>query len=251
MYFDSHAHYDDKQFNADRDIVIKSLPENGVSYVLNSGASMRSSKKSIELAEKYGFIYAAVGIHPHSAKDMTMGDIETLREYSKHKKVVAIGEIGLDYHYDFSPRNSQADCFIKQLELAKELDMPIIVHSREAAQAVFDIIKDSGVNKGVIHSYSGSLEMALDYIGLGFYIGIGGVLTFRNAEKLMRVVSEIPMERILIETDAPYLAPVPHRGERNTSAYLKYVVERIAKIKDISESEVERITDDNAKKLFF
>ena len=250
MYFDSHAHYDDKKFNDDRDLVMNDLCSGGVRYVVNAGASMGSSKKGMQLAEKYGFLYAAVGIHPHSAKDMKVDDIDCLREMTKHKKVVALGEMGLDYYHNFSPRNEQAVCFSKQLKLAKELDMPVIIHSRDAAQPVFDMIEQSGVKKGVIHSYSGSAEMALDYVKLGFYIGISGVLTYKTAEKLVRVVEEVPIRHLLIETDAPYLAPVPHRGERNLSVYLKYVVRKIAAIKGISEDQAAKITCDNAKSLF-
>ena len=251
MYFDSHAHYDDKKYKDDRSSVIESLPGSGVSYVVNAGSSMANSKRSIELSEKHDFIYAAVGIHPHDAKDMLSSDIDTLRSLAKHKKVVALGEMGLDYYHNFSPENEQTVCFARQLKLAKELDMPVIIHSREAAQPVFDMIKNAGVSRGVIHSYSGSAEMALEYVKLGYYIGISGVLTYKNAEKLVRVVEEIPLERLLIETDAPYLSPVPHRGERNSSAYLKYVVRKIAAIKGISEDEAAKATEENAKRLFF
>ena len=251
MYFDSHAHYDDRKYKDDRSAVLESLPGGGVSYVVNAGSSMGNSKRGIELAEKYDFIYAAVGIHPHNAKDMLSSDIDTLRKLAKHKKVVALGEMGLDYYHNFSPKNEQAVCFARQLKLAKELDMPAIIHSREASQPVFDMIKDSGVKKGVIHSYSGSVEMALEYVKLGYYIGISGVLTYKTAEKLIRVVDEIPLERLLIETDAPYLSPVPHRGERNSSAYLKYVIRKIAEIKGITEAEAAKATEENAKRLFF
>ncbi|MCL2874240.1 MAG: TatD family hydrolase [Defluviitaleaceae bacterium] len=251
MYFDSHAHYDDKKYKDDRQSVIEALKAGNVSCVINAGASIASSKRSIELAEKYDFIYAAVGIHPHSAKDMLPTDIGTLRSLAQHKKVVALGEMGLDYYHNFSPANEQAVCFARQLKLAKELDMPVIIHSRDAAQPVFDMIKDSGVNKGVIHSYSGSAEMALDYVKLGYYIGISGVLTYKTADKLVRVVDEVPLEHLLIETDAPYLSPVPHRGERNSSVYLKYVVRKIAAIKGISEAEAAEVTSNNAKRLFF
>ena len=181
MYFDSHAHYDDKRFDEDREALLQELPLSGVEYVINSASDMESSLTSIELSEKYDYIYAAIGVHPHEVKNMKDSDIEVLRKLSTQKKVVAIGEIGLDFYYDLSERDVQRFWFKKQLELSKELDLPVIIHSREASQETFDIIKGSGVNKGVIHCYSGSAQMALDYVKMGFYIGIGGVITFSNA----------------------------------------------------------------------
>ncbi len=182
---------------------------------------------------------------------MSEEDIQILRNYSKNEKVVAIGEIGLDFYYDFSPRDLQRKWFIRQLELAKELDMPVIIHSREASAECFDIIKESGVKKGVIHSYSGSAQMALDYIKLGFYIGVGGIVTFKNAKKSVDTVSKIPLGKILIETDSPYLAPEPVRGSRNNSQNLKYICEKIAQIKQITPEEVACTTAENSKNLFF
>lgn len=251
MYFDSHAHYDDSRFNSDRAKLLKLLPVHGIDYVVNSACDMKSSKTGISLAEKYDYIYAAVGIHPHEAENMVNGDINALRQLSQHKKVVAIGEIGLDYYYDNSPRDIQRQCFIKQLALAKELDMPVIIHSRDAAQECFDIIRESGVHKGVIHCYSGSVEMAIDYIKMGFYIGIGGVVTFKNSKKTLEVVEKIPLEKILIETDAPYLSPIPNRGERNDSQNLLYITEKIAETREISHLEVANVTKKSAEKLFF
>lgn len=251
MYFDTHAHYDDEKFDENRDILIEEMHRNGVDYIINIGADMESSVKSMELAKKYDFIYAAVGVHPHEAESMTDEDINKLREYSKYEKVVAIGEIGLDYYYDFSPRDKQRYWFERQLELAAELDLPVSIHSRDAAQETFDIIKNSNVRKGVIHAYSGSAEMAKDYIDMGFYLGIGGVLTFKNAKKLVDVVRFAPMERILLETDSPYLSPVPVRGTVNNSQNLRYIADKIGEIKQISAEKVCEITSQNAKVIFW
>lgn len=251
MYFDTHAHFDDEKFDENRDILIEEMHSNGVDYIINIGADMESSVKSIDLAKKYDFIYAAVGVHPHEVENMTEEDINTLRKYTEYKKVVAIGEIGLDYYYDFSPRDKQRYWFAKQLDLAAELNMPVSIHSRDAAQETFDIIKNSAVRKGVIHAYSGSVDMAKDYIDMGFYIGVGGVITFKNAKKLIDVVSFAPMERILLETDSPYLSPVPVRGTVNNSQNLKYVVDKISEIKQISAEKVCEITSQNAKGIFW
>lgn len=250
MYFESHAHYDDRQFNEDRDELLSDLKNHNVGYVVNIGADMKSSYKSIELAEKYDFVYASVGVHPHEASKVTDKDYETLEKWLQHKKVVALGEIGLDFYYDHSPRDIQREVFTKQLKICENVTKPVIIHSREASQEVFDIIKASKVRKGVIHAYSGSLEMALDYIKMGFYIGIGGVLTFKNANKLLKVVENIPLEAILIETDSPYLSPVPVRGTRNNSQNLKYIVKKISEIKQIDEEKIEKITLESAKDLF-
>ncbi len=250
MYFESHAHYDDEKFNEDRYDLIETMHKNGIDYIVNAASDLQSSRFGIEIAEKFPYYYSAVGVHPHEVETLTEKDIETIKEYTKNEKVVAIGEIGLDYYYDFSPRDLQRKWFIRQLELAKELDMPVIIHSRDAAQECFDIIKESNVTKGVIHSYSGSSQMANDYINLGFYIGIGGMLTFKNARKPVETVKNIPIERILIETDSPYLSPVPVRGTRNNSQNLKYICEKIAQIKQIPHEKVAKITLENAKELF-
>ena len=250
MYFDSHAHYNDKQFDEDRDELLASLKNHNVGYIVNIGADMPSSLESIKLAEKYDFVYATVGVHPHEAKSVKEEDYEQLKKWLENEKVVGLGEIGLDYHYDFSPRDTQVEVFTKQLKICENITKPVIIHSREACQEVFDIIKNSNVRKGVIHAYSGSAQLAKEYVKLGFHIGIGGVLTFKNARKLIEVVENIPIERILIETDSPYLTPVPFRGTRNCSKYLKEVVEKISEIKQISHEEVEKITFENAKNFF-
>ena len=250
MYFDSHAHYDDERFDEDREELIESLKENGVEIVLNAAADMKSCHTSLALAEKYPFIYSSVGVHPHDVKDLAEAEIEEMKELAKHPKVVAVGEIGLDYYYDNSPREEQRQWFKRQLQLAKEVDLPVIIHSREASQETFDIIMESGVEKGVIHCFSGSYELAKEYVKKGFYIGVGGALTFKNAKKAIEVVEGINLDHILIETDAPYMTPVPYRGKRNDSTYLKFVVQKIAEIKGISEDEVEYVTSQNARKLF-
>lgn len=250
MYFESHAHYDDERFDEDRDTLLASFPAEGIETVVNASSDIKSSKASIALSEKYPFFYAAVGVHPHEVENITEADIDELRELSKHPKVVAIGEIGLDYYYDLSPRDLQRHWFKRQLELADELKMPVIIHSRDAAQECLDIIKNSNVRNGVIHCYSGSAEMAEEYIKMGFYIGVGGSLTFKNNKKGVETVERIPIEKILIETDSPYLAPVPYRGKRNDSRLLKYVVERISQIKNIPENDICNITKNNAQNLF-
>ena len=250
MYFESHAHYDDERFDEDRDTLLASFPAEGIETVVNASSDIKSSKASIALSEKYPFFYAAVGVHPHEVENITEADIDELRELSKHPKVVAIGEIGLDYYYDLSPRDLQRHWFKRQLELADELKMPVIIHSRDAAQECFDIIKNSNVRNGVIHCYSGSAEMAEEYIKMGFYIGVGGSLTFKNNKKGVETVERIPIEKILIETDSPYLAPVPCRGKRNDSRLLKYVVEKISQIKNIPENDICNITKNNAQNLF-
>lgn len=250
MYFDSHAHYDDERFEEDRESLLESLKEKGVDFVVNAAADMSSCRTSLALAEKYAFIYSSIGVHPHDVKNLTEADLEEMKQLAAHRKVVAIGEIGLDYYYDNSPRETQKTWFMKQLLLAKELDLPVIIHSREASQETFDLIVESGVKEGVIHCFSGSYELAKEYVKRGFYIGVGGSLTFKNARKTVEVVEGIDLNHILIETDCPYLTPVPHRGERNDSSYLKYVVEKIAEIKGISEDEVARISCQNAKLLF-
>jgi len=249
---DSHAHYDDEQFDADRDEIILKAVEAGVTGIINAGCDVESSRLAIALSEKHREVYAAVGVHPHEVSSCDENTLSVIEELAKCNKVVAIGEIGLDYHYDFSPRDLQKEWFSKQLELAAKLGMPVIIHDRESHQDVLDIVKSfrSQNITGVFHCFSGSVEMAREVLGLGFYLGIGGSLTFRNARKPADVVKYAPMDRLLVETDCPYLAPEPHRGKRNWSGYLPYVIEKIASIKDMEYSEVERITSDNARRLF-
>ncbi len=252
MYFDSHAHYDDRRFKEDRDTLLsQTLPEAGVDFLVNIGCDLRTSKASIALAHKYDYIFATVGFHPHELHDINSQSIDELRKLAKDKKVVAIGEMGLDYHYDTHPREVQKFWFLQQLRLAEELDLPVVIHSREASKDTFDIIERSPIRKGVIHCYSGSAPMALDYVEMGYYIGIGGVVTFPTAKKLVEVVEKIPLEKIVIETDCPYLTPAPNRGKRNDSTQLQYVVQKIAEIKGVSVEEVCRITSENGKILYF
>ena len=250
MYFDSHAHYDDERFDEDRDELIEGLKMQGVSYVVNVAADMKSCHTSLELAHKYDFIYSSVGVHPHDVKDMTNQDMDEMRQLAKDEKVVAIGEIGLDYYYDNSPREEQRIWFRKQLEMAKELDLPVIIHSREASEETFNIIMESGVKEGVIHCFSGSLELAREYVKNGFYIGVGGSLTFKNAKKTVRVVEGIDLSHIVIETDCPFMAPEPYRGKRNDPGYLPRMAEKLAEIRGISVEEATRITTENAKRLY-
>jgi len=250
MYFDSHAHYDNPQYDEDREVLLSSLPNHGITGVINVGYDVASSKKAIALAETYPHIYAAVGVHPHDVKDMTEDNLLALKALSKHPKVVAIGEIGLDFHYDHSPRDLQRYWFAKQLELAKSLDMPVSIHSREASKEVFDIITESGVTKGVLHCYSGHLPMALDYVNLGFYISLSGTVTYKNAAKTKEVAAGVPLNRLLIETDCPYLSPVPFRGKRNDSTKLPHIVEAIAEAKGLSQAEIAKATDENTRNLF-
>jgi TatD DNase family protein len=251
MYFDSHAHYDDERFDEDRASLLHWLHEQGkVEGIINIAADIKASYKCIEMAKEFDFVHAAVGVHPHEVANLQEEDLLTIENLAKEPKVVAIGEIGLDYYYDFSPRDVQREWFKKQLELSKKLDLPIVVHSREACQETFDLLMESKVNHGVIHCFSGSKELAKEYVKKGFYIGVGGAVTFKNARKIVEVVEEIGIEHLLIETDAPYLAPVPNRGKRNDSSQLKYIVEKISEIKQIMPEEVCQIVSKNAKQLF-
>lgn len=250
MFFDSHAHLDDDRFSPDRKKVINSLKKNGVDFYINVGADMLSSEKSIKLAEEYDFIYASVGVHPHDAASLAEEDMARLKKMLAHKKVVALGEIGLDYFYDNSPRDIQKKWFIRQLQIAKETDMPVIIHCRDAVGECMDIIRKSEHKKGVMHCFSGSAETAEELADMGWYVSFSGSVTFKNAEKLRRAASAVPLDRLMIETDSPYLSPEPVRGTRNTPQNVRYVAEKIAEIKQISVEEVAKITFENAKKFF-
>lgn len=249
---DSHAHYDDKAFDEDRDLLLSTVFESGIRKVINVGASMRSCRETIKLAEKYEQIYAAIGVHPSDTAELTEEDMNWLKEKSSLEKVVAIGEIGLDYYWDEPDREIQKKWFRRQLALAKEVSLPVIIHSRDAAADTIEIMKEygSGEIPGVIHCYSYTKESAREFLEMGYSFGIGGVLTFKNAKKLKEAVANIPMDRILIETDCPYLAPEPNRGKRNSSLYIPYIVQVMSQIKGISEEEVIRITSDNTERLF-
>jgi TatD DNase family protein len=252
MLIDSHAHLDDERFDRDRDELIKSLGKNGISTVINIGADLPSSIKSVKLSEQYDNIYAAVGVHPHSASEMDEGTIEVLKAFSSREKVVAIGEIGLDYYYDNSPRDVQRTWFKRQMKLAKEVNLPIVVHSREANQETFDMIKAESDGKltGVIHCYSGSVELMKEYIKLGYYISLGGPVTFKNAKTPKEVAKVVPIDRLLVETDSPYLTPEPHRGKRNEPLYVRHVAAMIAELRGMTIEELARATSENTKRLF-
>ena len=253
--FETHAHYEDAKFDADREALLASLPEHGIEYVINVGSSLETTKKSINLAKQYTFIYAAVGVHPSDVPELDEQNFSEVERAADFEKTVAIGEIGLDYYWDKEPevQKKQRFWFRQQLALAEEKELPVIIHSRDAAEDTMRILKEMSVreNSGVIHCYSYSVEMAQEFLKLGYDIGIGGVLTFKNAKKLKEVVAEIPLERILLETDCPYMAPEPHRGERNSSLYIPYVVDKIAEIKNIPTEKVLEVTNGNARKLFF
>jgi TatD DNase family protein len=250
MIFDSHAHYDDDSFDGDREKVIEEIHNNGVIAVLNCGASFQGAKDSVKLAEKYDFFYAAVGIHPENAYELTEETLEEIREMTKNPKVRAIGEIGLDYYWEENPpREVQKEVFRKQMALAKDLGLPVIIHDREAHGDTLEIMKEFPEVKGVVHCFSGSVEFARECLKLGYYIGFTGVITFKNAKKIIEVAKEVPMERILVETDAPYMAPTPHRGKRNQSDYIKFIIEKIAEIKEVSPGFMENLTINNAKNL--
>ncbi len=251
MIFDSHAHYDSQQFNEDREELLLSMEENGVGTIVNSGASWDSVTEVVELAHKYPFVYAAVGMHPDEVGDLNEERFAFMKSQCQKDKVVAVGEIGLDYYWDNESHDVQKKWFIRQLELARELDLPVIIHSRDAAADTLEIMKEYGQGlRGVIHCFSYSIELAREYVKMGFYIGIGGVVTFKNGRKLKEIAAEIPLDRILLETDCPYLAPVPFRGKRNCSAYISYVAQEIANLKGISYEEVVAQTEQNGKKLF-
>ncbi|MBS6025021.1 MAG: TatD family hydrolase [Paeniclostridium sordellii] len=253
MLFDSHAHLNDERFDEDREELINSLKAKGVDLVLNPGACIETSKSSVELANKYDFIYAAVGVHPHDVGEMTEDDIETLRKLAlENEKVKAIGEIGLDYYYDNSPREIQKKWFKRQIELANELKLPIIIHDRDAHGDTFEIIKNTKSPEigCVLHCYSGNVELAKEYVKMGCYISIPGTVTFKNNKKTREVAKEIPLEYLLIETDSPYMAPEPHRGKRNDPSLVQFVADKIAQQKGISYEQVCEATKENAKRFF-
>lgn len=255
MIIDTHAHYDDEAFDEDREAVLLSLKEAGVGLVVNIGASMASSERTAALTKQYPFVYGAVGVHPDSTSELDEEKFERLRTLALEEKIVAIGEIGLDYYWDSSPRDVQKYWFERQLSLALSCDLPVVIHSREATQDTLDIMKKAyresdGRLRGVIHCFSSGPEVAKEYTDMGFFIGVGGVVTFKNGKKMKEVVAAIPFEKLVIETDCPYLAPVPNRGKRNYSGYLPYVVDEIAAIRGISADEVTWQTEKNARALY-
>ncbi|MBQ7564059.1 MAG: TatD family hydrolase [Lachnospiraceae bacterium] len=253
MIFDTHAHYDDEAFSEDREELIGKLNENGIRYVVNIGTCRETCVQTLRLTEKYPFFFGAIGFHPSDIAGFNENEERWFREQAKNEKIIAIGEIGLDYYWDKEEevQEKQREAFVSQLKLARQLKLPVAVHSREAAKDTMDIIKEHGQGLGgVIHCYSYHVQDALAYVEMGYYIGVGGVLTFKNARKLREVVEAVPIERIVLETDCPYLAPEPYRGKRNSSLYLPYVVEKLAEIKGLTPSEVEDITFKNAVDMY-
>lgn len=250
--FDTHAHYDDRAFDDDREELLARLPEEGIGRVVNAGASLASCRSTVRLAEKYEFIYAAIGIHPNKTGELDEEGMECLREMCRLKKCVAVGEIGLDYYWDKPGREIQKGWFVRQLALAREVGLPVVIHSRDAAKDTADIMtaEKAGEIGGVIHCYAYTKEMAKIFLDMGFYFGIGGVLTFQNARKLREAVEYIPLDRIVLETDSPYLAPVPYRGKRNSSLNLPHVAAALAQLKGITEEEAVRATWENGVRLF-
>lgn len=249
MLFDSHAHLDDAKFNEDFEEVIEKITSSAIKAVVDVGADLESSKKAVELSEKYPFIYAAVGIHPCDA-DTTDIVFDEIKALATHKKVVAIGESGLDYYWDSVPRDVQKKSFIRHIELSNELNLPLIVHNRDAHQDTFDILKEYKPKNAIIHCFSASAEMAKEFVKLGYYISFSGSVTFKNAKNLVEAVKVVPLDKLLIETDSPYLCPEPMRGKRNDPTKVEFTARKIAEILDLSYEEVCEITSKNAKTIY-
>ncbi len=252
MIVDSHAHYDDEQFDNDRAEVLQRIRQQGVVRVVNPASNLASARRCIQLADEYDFIYTAVGVHPHDASEFSEETLATLRGLAGHKKVVAIGEVGLDYHYDFSPRAVQKECLAAHVALALELKLPLILHDRESHQDILDILRVEKAHAagGVFHCFTGSVEMAKEVLDMGFYIALGGAVTFKNARKPVEVAAYVPADRLLVETDSPYMAPVPYRGKRNDSGYLKEIINTLAAIRKTEPDQLALTTAENANRLF-
>lgn len=250
MLFDTHAHMNDRAFDMDREELLQSLSRQGVDLLMNPGCNLEDSRLSVKLAETYPFIYAAVGSHPDSADEVNDAVIDEYRKLCRHPKVKAIGEIGLDYHYEDIPREIQKKAFILQMELARETGLPVIVHERDAHEDSIEIVKAFPDVTGVFHCYSGSAEMARQLVDLGWYIGFTGVLTFKNARRAIETAQSIPLDRIVLETDCPYMAPEPFRGKRNHPGYLYRMAEKLAEIRNMTPDEIQAITTENGKKLY-
>lgn len=251
MLFDTHAHYTDEAFDADRDAVIRAVHDSGVGLVMNSSSDEKSSREAVALAEKYDFIYASVGWHPEDAAGFSERSLDLIREWIRHPKVRAIGEIGLDYHYeDAAPRELQKEVLERQLQLALELKMPVVIHDREAHGDCMALVRSYPELTGAFHCFSGSAEMAKELLDRGWYLGFTGVITFKNARKALEVLEMCPLDRILIETDCPYMAPVPHRGERNDSRLLPFMAAKVAELKGLTPDEAARVTTENGKRFF-
>ena len=250
MIFDTHAHYDSGAFNADREEVLASMPQKGVGLILNPGCEEASSRTALALAERFPFVYAAVGVHPEDMDTLTPDSLEEIRALAMHEKCVAIGEVGLDYYWDAEHKEEQKRLFAAQLALAIELDLPVIVHDREAHADCLELVSVYPEARGVFHCFSGSAEMAKEVLRRGWYLGFDGPVTYKNARKSLEVLQVVPPERILVETDSPYMSPVPLRGKRNDSSNLVYIIQKIAEIKGMTPQEIETITCENGKRLF-
>ena len=251
MIFDTHAHFDDERFNEDRDELLGSMRNHGVEFIVNIGSEMETCYDTLDLVKKYDFMYGALGIHPDCVYDLTDADYKWIEEHINDDKIVAVGEIGLDYYREYD-KAVQKDAFERQMEIARRNNKPIVVHSRDAAQDTYEIMKANHAEElgGVVHCFSYPIEMAEKFMDMGFYIGIGGVVTFKNSKKLQEVAKVMPIERLVLETDCPYLAPDPHRGERNDSTYIKFVADKIAELRGISTQELIDITTENAKRMY-
>lgn len=252
MLFDSHAHYNDERFKEDADELLSSMQGNNVGLILNSCSSLDEAEDIFKICDQYPFVYASIGVHPHEVHNLCDADMDRLKELAKRPCVKAIGEIGLDYYYDFSPRDVQKKWFARQVDVAREIKMPVVIHDRDAHKDCMDILRDHNIKEvgGVFHCYAGSAEMAREILDWGMYIAFGGSLTFKKSSRPVEAAKYVPLDRILIETDSPYLTPEPHRGKRNSSLYIHYVAEKLAQIKGVSAEEIENVTFENAKKCF-
>lgn len=252
MYFDTHAHLDDEQFTEDQEAVIARAQEAGVELIVNVGCNLPSALHTVELTQKYAFIYGAIGMHPHDAKELDEQSLTKLYQMAQNPRIVAIGEIGLDYYYDLSLRETQQKVFRAMINMAKELKLPIVIHDRDAHEDTLKIVKEENASEvgGVFHCYSGSWPMAKEIMKLGFYLALGGTVTFKNARKVVEVAQEVPLDHLLLETDCPYLSPVPYRGKRNEPSFVPKVAETIAEFKGLTVEEVAQVTLENGKRLF-
>ena len=251
MLVDTHAHLNDEQFNEDRNVVIQRAKEAGIDTIINIGYNKETILSTLDLINQYDFIFGAIGWHPNHAHEMTDEDLDWIEKLTDHPKILAIGEIGLDYYWDYAPKEIQQMVFRKQIQMAKRVQLPIIIHDRDAHSDICTILKEEGAKEvgGIMHSFSGSLEMAKECIELGFYISFSGPVTFKNAKKPKETAKEIPLERILVETDSPYLTPEPFRGKRNESAYVRYVAQKIAELREMDFEKFQEITSENARRI--
>jgi len=253
ILIDTHAHLDDSSFDSDREVLIKRAFDSGLGYIISIGSDIPSSRRTIDLVQQYNNIYATVGLHPHEAKKWDSKTYEELKKLSQSsRKVVAVGEMGLDYHYDDSPRDVQQEAFRQEIRLSREIGLPIVVHTREAEEDTMMILTEEKASEvgGVMHCFSSSRELALRCLDMGFYISLAGIVTFPKAVELQKLVAELPLDRILVETDCPYLAPVPHRGKRNEPAYVRHTAEKVAQLKGLTLAEIAKVTSENTKRLF-